>query len=81
MVVDASHRAGKWTGMCGELAGEANLTKLLIGIGLDELSMSASAILKVRKNVVNIHYEEAKQLAQSALNMETAEAVLALMNE
>ncbi|MBS7525927.1 phosphoenolpyruvate--protein phosphotransferase [Fusibacter paucivorans] len=81
MVVDASHKAGKWTGMCGELAGEANLTKLLIGIGLDELSMTASSILSVRKNVVNIHYEEAKKLAQKALNMETAEAVLALMNE
>jgi phosphotransferase system enzyme I (PtsI) len=81
MVVDASHQAGKWTGMCGELAGEPELTKLLIGIGLDELSMTASSILKVRKNVVNIHYEDARQFAQKALNMETAEEVLALTKE
>lgn len=81
MVADASHKAGKWTGMCGELAGSDEFTKVLVGIGLDELSMTASSILKVRKNVVNIKYNEAKQIAEKVLKMETAEDVLHYVQE
>ena len=78
MVVDASHKAGKWTGMCGELAGAEAFTKVLVGIGLDELSMTASSILRVRKNLVNLSYEEAQRFAKKVLDLETAEDVLSL---
>ncbi|MFH5500762.1 phosphoenolpyruvate--protein phosphotransferase, partial [Listeria monocytogenes] len=48
MVIDASHKEGKWTGMCGEMAGDQTAVPLLLGLGLDEFSMSASSILKSR---------------------------------
>ena len=48
-VIESSHKEGKWTGMCGEMAGEAIAAPLLIGLGLDEFSMSATSILAQRK--------------------------------
>ena len=48
-VIDASHNAGKWTGMCGEMAGDTLATAILLGLGLDEFSMSASSIPQVKK--------------------------------
>src|SRR5699024_11071216 len=47
-VIDASHKEGKWTGMCGEMAGDEKAVPLLLGLGLDEFSMSASSVLKAR---------------------------------
>lgn len=49
-VIDASHAEGKWTGMCGELAGDERATMLLLGMGLDEFSMSAISIPRIKKN-------------------------------
>lgn len=51
MVIDASHREGKWTGMCGEMAGDEIAIPILLGLGLDEFSMSASSILKARTQI------------------------------
>lgn len=48
-VIDASHSEGKWTGMCGELAGDERATLLLLGMGLDEFSMSAISIPSIKK--------------------------------
>jgi phosphotransferase system enzyme I (PtsI) len=79
-VVDASHDAGKWTGMCGEFAGSEPFTDLLVGIGLDELSMSASSVLKIRKNLVNMNYAEARKVAEKVLDMETAEEIINFIN-
>lgn len=61
--IEASHKEGKWTGMCGEMAGEAKAAPLLLGLGLDEFSMSATSILAQRKRINELSYEESKGLA------------------
>lgn len=71
-VIDASHAEGKWTGMCGELAGDVKATALLLGMGLDEFSMSGISVPHVKKLVRSINYAEAKALADEALAQPTA---------
>ena len=71
-VIDASHAEGKWTGMCGELAGDENATILLLGMGLDEFSMSAISVPRIKKLIRNVNYQDAKQLAEKALQQPTA---------
>lgn len=68
-VIDVSHKAGKWTGMCGEMAGEEKYTPLLVGMGLDEFSMSASSLLNVKRTIRNLDYSTAKRLANEALKL------------
>lgn len=80
MAVDGAHAAGKWIGMCGEMAGEPKALALLIGLGLDELSMSAPAILKSREMVSGMSYAEAKALADKALLLSTSDEVLKLVD-
>ena len=70
-VIDASHAEGKWTGMCGELAGDERATLLLLGMGLDEFSMSAISVPHIKKLVRSISYQEAKALADEALQKPT----------
>jgi len=74
-VVRAAHSLGKWVGMCGELAGEPLAIPLLLGLGLDELSMNPPAIPLVKQVLRNLTLEEAKQAADAALEMESPEAV------
>ncbi|MDI3481664.1 MAG: phosphoenolpyruvate-protein phosphotransferase system enzyme [Tepidanaerobacteraceae bacterium] len=74
-VIDASHKAGKWTGMCGEMAGDVSSTAILLGMGLDEFSMSASSIPHVKRIIRSITYDEARQIAREALNMENIEDI------
>ena len=71
-VIDASHAEGKWTGMCGELAGDEKATLLLLGMGLDEFSMSAISIPRIKKSIRNVNFHDAKELADSALQKPTA---------
>lgn len=71
-VIDASHAEGKWTGMCGELAGDVKATALLLGMGLDEFSMSAISVPHVKKLVRSINFADAKVLADEALAQPTA---------
>lgn len=78
-VIDASHAEGKWTGMCGELAGDERATLLLLGMGLDEFSMSSIAIPRIKKLIRNTHYEDAKALAEQALAQPTATELMALV--
>lgn len=78
-VIDASHKAGKWTGMCGEMAGDLSATAILLGMGLDEFSMSASSIPQVKKIIRSISYDEAKEIAEKALSMESAQDVKKLL--
>lgn len=80
-VIDASHAAGKWTGMCGELAGDERATLLLLGMGLDEFSMSAISIPAVKKIIRNTTFSDAKALADKALSMATAAEIETLVNE
>ncbi len=76
-VIDASHKEGKWTGMCGELAGDERATLLLMGMGLDEFSMSAISIPRVKKIIRNANFADVKAMAEEALAMPTAEEIAA----
>ena len=80
-VIDASHAEGKWTGMCGELAGDERATLLLLGMGLDEFSMSAISIPGIKKIIRNTNFEDAKALAEQALAQPTAEELMNLVNK
>lgn len=80
-VIDASHKEGKWTGMCGEMAGDSTAIPLLLGLGLDEFSMSATSILKARKQIKNLSQADMKKLAEKAINCATQEEVVALVND
>ncbi|HIX01589.1 MAG TPA: phosphoenolpyruvate--protein phosphotransferase [Candidatus Ligilactobacillus excrementigallinarum] len=80
-IIDASHKEGKWTGMCGEMAGDQTAVPLLLGLGLDEYSMSATSILKTRSFIKNLSTEKMKELADKALDCETEQEVQALVKE
>lgn len=80
-VIDSAHKEGKWAGMCGEMAGEQLAAPLLLGLGLDEFSMSATSILAQRKLIKNISKKEMEELANKALNCSTMEEVVALVKE
>ncbi len=80
-VIDASHAAGKWTGMCGELAGDERATLLLLGMGLDEFSMSAISIPRIKKIIRNTNFEDVKALAEEALAQPTAQELMNLVNK
>lgn len=80
-VIDASHAEGKWTGMCGELAGDVRATALLLGMGLDEFSMSAISVPHVKKLARSINYADAKALADEALAQPTATDIEKLVND
>lgn len=80
-VIDASHKEGKWTGMCGEMAGDQTAVPLLLGLGLDEFSMSASSILKSRSLLKRLNKSDMEKLAAEALNQSTAEEVVALVEK
>jgi phosphoenolpyruvate-protein phosphotransferase len=75
-VIDASHRHGKFTGMCGEMAGTEEACAILLGLGLDEFSMSAGAIPGIKNIVRNITLEQAEEIAAHALELDTPEEVL-----
>ncbi|WFQ79855.1 phosphoenolpyruvate-protein phosphotransferase PtsI [Xenorhabdus sp. SF857] len=79
-VIDASHAEGKWTGMCGELAGDERATLLLLGMGLDEFSMSAISIPRIKKIIRNTNYDDAKALAEQALTQPTAKELMDLVD-
>lgn len=75
-VIDASHAEGKWTGMCGELAGDERATLLLLGMGLDEFSMSAISIPGIKKLIRNANFKDTQALAEQALAQPTAQDLM-----
>jgi len=79
LVIDAAHKEGKWAGMCGEMAGDSLAIPLLLGLGLDEFSMSASSILPARSQLRQLNRQEMKNIAEKALAMKTATEVLELV--
>ena len=80
-VIDASHAEGKWTGMCGELAGDERAIILLLGMGLDEFSMSAISVPRIKKLIRNVNYQDAKLLAEKALQQPTAAEIEQLISD
>ncbi|WZL71968.1 phosphoenolpyruvate--protein phosphotransferase [Clostridiaceae bacterium 35-E11] len=75
MVIDNGHNEGIWVGMCGEAAGEPALIPLLLGFGIDELSMGASSILPIQKRISQITMQEAKEIMEKAMKFATANEV------
>ncbi len=75
MTIDNGHKAGIWVGMCGEVAGDEKLIPVLLGMGLDEFSMSASSILKARYLIKNTSKKEVETMLEDILNLPTAEDV------
>jgi len=80
-VIDASHAAGIWTGMCGEFAGDPLATPVLLGLDLDEFSMNAVSLPEVKKIVRSIKYSEAKKMAEETLRLSTIEETRSLAKE
>ncbi|WP_080146157.1 phosphoenolpyruvate--protein phosphotransferase [Marinilactibacillus piezotolerans] len=81
-VIDAAHKEGKWAGMCGEMAGDQTAVPLLVGLGLDEFSMSATSVLKTRSLLTHLDTNEMKELSEKALNeCTTSEEVVALVEQ
>lgn len=80
-VIDSAHAEGKWTGMCGEMAGDQIAVPLLVGLGLDEFSMSASSVLKTRSLMSKLDTSDMKELAAKALEQGTVEEVTALVEK
>ncbi|PTF75923.1 phosphoenolpyruvate--protein phosphotransferase [Staphylococcus chromogenes] len=78
-VIEASHKEGKWTGMCGEMAGDETAIPLLLGLGLDEFSMSATSILKARRQIKNLSQTEMQHLADKAIQCSTVDEVVELV--
>lgn len=81
MTIDGAHKEGKWAGMCGEMAGEPMAAPLLLGLGLDEFSMSATSILAQRKLIRGLSQKEMADLANQAINCTTMEEVVALVEK
>ncbi|MCH6264491.1 phosphoenolpyruvate--protein phosphotransferase [Neobacillus citreus] len=81
MVIDAAHAEGKWAGMCGEMAGDETAIPHLLGLGLDEFSMSATSILKARSQILRLSKAEMKNLAEKALQMRTTNEVIEAVKE
>ena len=81
-VIDSAHKEGKWAGMCGEMAGDQTAVPLLVGLGLDEFSMSASSVLKTRSLIAKLTLSDMQALAAKAINeCATVQEVEALVEE
>lgn len=80
-VIDAGHSKGIWVGMCGEMAGDPAYTPLLLGLELDEFSVPVTSLLKIKKIVRSVRYDQVKKLAEKALLLPTGTAVEALVNK
>lgn len=81
MTIDAAHAQGKWVGLCGELGGDVMAVPLLLGMGLDEFSMSAHAIPAVKAAIRRWQVAEARVIAERALGMSSANEVVAFLEQ
>jgi phosphotransferase system enzyme I (PtsI) len=81
MVADAAHRHDIWVGVCGEMAGDLALTPLLLGLGMDELSVSASVVPRVKRAVQTLTYSECQKLVGDVMDLHTPSEILARCTE
>ena len=81
IVIDNAHKEGKWVGMCGESAGDKRMIPILLGMGLDEFSMSPISILPARKFITSVNYSDMKKFADEVLTMGTAEEIKAYVDK
>ncbi|HEX4640621.1 MAG TPA: phosphoenolpyruvate--protein phosphotransferase, partial [Chthoniobacterales bacterium] len=81
MVADAAHAHKIWVGVCGEMAGDLALTPLLIGLGMDELSVGASLVPRVKRAVQSLSHSECQKLVADIMELDTPPAILARCTE
>ncbi|MBL7155695.1 MAG: phosphoenolpyruvate--protein phosphotransferase [Candidatus Omnitrophica bacterium] len=81
MIIDNAHREDVWVGMCGEMAGDATLTVILLGLGLDEFSTSPIVVPEVKRIVRSLRYEDAKKVAEKALTLSSSKEVIMYAKE
>lgn len=79
LTIDGAHKHNKWVGMCGEMAGDTLACPVLLGLGLDEFSMSASSILEARKMIRALNKQDMEKLAEESLNKSTIDEVVTLI--
>ncbi|EXE90773.1 phosphocarrier protein FPr [Acinetobacter pittii] len=79
--VKAAHKYGKWVGICGELAADPKAVPILMGLGVDELSMSPNSIPLVKAQIRTLNYSQAQVLAKRALECDSATAVRQLSEQ
>ncbi|MBU0951561.1 MAG: phosphoenolpyruvate--protein phosphotransferase [Elusimicrobia bacterium] len=75
-IIDAGHQAGKWVGMCGEMAADTSFTSILVGLGLDEFSIPPIAVPKIKKAIRSITLADAQDLAREVLSNNDREAAV-----
>ena len=80
-IVDCGHKSNVWVGMCGEMAGDPLYTILLLGLGLDELSMSPTVIPEIKKVIRSISLKEARIVTREALTLSTGHEVEMLLRK
>jgi len=80
-VTEAAYQQGKWVGMCGEMAGDLHAIPILLGLGLDEFSMSATSILPVRHLLKQLSYQEMRETARHVLGLENGEEIKAYIEQ
>lgn len=78
-IVTTAHQRGKWVGICGELGGESRYLPLLLGLGLDELSMSSPRIPAVKSQLRQLDSEACRELARQACECRSAQEIEALL--
>ncbi len=76
MTAEAAHRKGKWCGICGEMAGEINLTPLLVGLGIDEISTGSIQVPFIKQAIRSFSLAEAEQLAREVILMHSPGEIL-----
>jgi phosphoenolpyruvate-protein phosphotransferase (PTS system enzyme I) len=81
MTVSAAHAQGIWVGVCGEMAGEITLTPLLLALGVDELSVSAGLVPRVKKAVQTLDTKECSRLLEETRGLTSASDILARCEE
>jgi len=79
--VEAAHANNIWVGICGEMAGDIVLTPLLVGLGVDELSLGSISVPRIKRVIQSLHYQESQQLAESLMNRATAEEIWNVLEE
>ena len=79
MTIDGAHSQGKWCGMCGEMGGDPLAAPVLLGLGLDEFSMSSSRILPTRKIITSLSKKDMEELANKAIKCHTEDEVVELV--
>lgn len=80
-VIDTSHKAGKWTGMCGQFASDTFATELLLGLGLDEFSSASAKVAEIKDIIINSSFKECEDFANGLLNLESPEEVEEAINK